>query len=59
MNSVKLMLAGLLLGTFALSVTGCPGKKEEAPAVMESDDSAAPEMVDETVETEEVTEDAE
>lgn len=53
MNSVKLALAALLLGTFALSVTGCPGKKEEAaPAAVESTEDTAPEAV----ETEEVIE---
>ncbi len=32
MNSIKLMLAAVLLGAFTLTVTGCPGKKEEVPA---------------------------
>ena len=44
MNSFKLMLAALLLGTFSLTVAGCPGKKEEAavPAAVESTEEAAP-----------------
>jgi hypothetical protein len=61
MNSFKLMLAALLLGTFSLTVAGCPGKKEEAaaPAVMDEAapaDDAAP-ATDEA--TDEVVEDAE
>lgn len=31
MNSVKLLLAAILMGAFTLSVAGCPSKKEEAP----------------------------
>lgn len=49
MNSLKVLLAALMLGAFSLTVTGCPGKKEEAPAA---------EMMEETGETMEEAGDA-
>lgn len=58
MNSFKLLLAALLLGTFSLTLAGCPGKKEEAAPVVEVEESAdAPAATEETVE--EVVEEAE
>lgn len=49
MNSLKVLLAALMLGAFSLTVTGCPGKKEEAPAA---------EVMEETGETMEEAGDA-
>ncbi len=64
MNSLKVLLAALLLGAFSLTVTGCPGKKEEAPAVVteepaavEDTGAASEETMDEA--TDEMPEDAE
>lgn len=61
MNSFKVVLAALLLGAFSLTVTGCPGKKEEAPveqveetaedtmdAVEDTSEEAVEEATDET-----------
>ena len=39
MNSLKVLLAALMLGAFSLTVTGCPGKKEEAPAAEMMEDT--------------------
>ncbi len=56
MNSFKVVLAALLLGAFSLTVTGCPGKKEEAPVermedaaddTMDSAEEAGEEVTDE------------
>lgn len=56
MNSIKLMLAAILMGAFTLTVTGCPGKKEEAPAeapAMDTmEESAEPAATDEAADVE-------
>ncbi len=55
MNSIKLMLAAILMGAFTLTVTGCPGKKEEAPAetpAMETMEETPAEATDEAADVE-------
>ena len=54
MNSFKVLLAALMLGAFSLTVTGCPGKKEEAPAA-EAMDEAGDSMEEATDEAAEAT----
>lgn len=52
MNSIKLMLAAVVLGAFTLSVAGCPKKAEEAAPAAE-----APAMEEATT-TDEATDEA-
>lgn len=64
MNSIKLLMAALLMGTFSLTLAGCPKKDTPAENAVEEVTDTVEEATDDAGDaveeaTEEVTEEAE